>query len=72
MLRQLRRKFADERNVPAYIIFSDSTLRDMATKVPTTEAELHSVSGVGEKKFADFGQAFLEAIRAHVAHGWPT
>jgi ATP-dependent DNA helicase RecQ len=65
-LRHLRREFADARNVPAYIIFSDATLRDMAAKAPTTEAEMHRVNGMGEKKYADFGAAFLQAIRKHV------
>jgi ATP-dependent DNA helicase RecQ len=64
-LRQLRRVFADARNVPAYVIFSDATLRDMASKRPATETEMRRINGVGEKKFADFGQAFLDAIRQH-------
>jgi ATP-dependent DNA helicase RecQ len=66
-LRELRREFADSRNVPAYVIFSDAALRDMAAKRPRTGVEMRRVSGVGEKKFADFGEAFLEAIRQHSA-----
>ena len=66
-LRELRRQFADERNVPAYIVFSDSALRDMARRQPTTEAEFLQVSGVGEKKLADFGAPFLALIRAHLS-----
>ena len=68
-LRQLRREFADARNVPAYVIFSDAALRDMAAKKPTTPAAMRGVSGVGEKKFADFGEAFLKAIRQHAEKG---
>lgn len=65
-LRQLRRQLADERNVPAYIIFSDAALREMALQKPTTDAALLEISGVGEKKLADFGEVFLTLIRAQV------
>ena len=61
-LRALRRSLADERNVPAYVVFSDATLLAMTEQRPTTEAELLSISGVGPKKLATFGDAFLEAI----------
>jgi ATP-dependent DNA helicase RecQ len=64
-LRALRRKLADERNVPAYIIFSDATLRQMAAQAPRTEAELARVSGVGEKKLQAFGADFLRAIKGN-------
>jgi ATP-dependent DNA helicase RecQ len=63
-LRALRRSLADERNVPAYVVFSDATLLAMTEQRPTTEAELLSISGVGPKKLATFGDAFLEAIRS--------
>ncbi len=63
-LRALRRSLADERNVPAYVVFSDATLLAMTELRPTTEAELLSISGVGPKKLATFGDAFLEAIRS--------
>jgi ATP-dependent DNA helicase RecQ len=62
-LKQLRRSLADERNVPAYVVFSDATLLEMTEQRPTTEAELLSISGVGPKKLATFGDPFLEAIR---------
>ena len=65
-LRELRRTFADQRNVPAYIVFSDAALRDMAVRQPTTEKDFLQVSGVGEKKLADFGEAFLALIRQHL------
>ena len=61
-LRALRRSLADERNVPAYVVFSDATLLAMTEQRPTTEAELLSISGAGPKKLATFGDAFLEAI----------
>jgi ATP-dependent DNA helicase RecQ len=63
-LRTLRKKIADERDVPAYVIFPDTTLRAMARDLPTTLEELRRVPGVGDKKLADFGDAFLEAIAA--------
>lgn len=67
-LRQLRRELADARGVPAYIIFSDSAIRHMASLQPTTEAEFLNVNGVGEKKLADFGERFLTLIREHLGN----
>jgi ATP-dependent DNA helicase RecQ len=61
-LRDLRKELADERDVPAYVVFSDAVLRAMARDLPRTPAQLRAISGVGEKKLADFGAAFLEAI----------
>ena len=62
-LRDLRKKLADERNVPAYVIFSDATLREMVARGPNTAAELLEVSGVGPVKLAAYGKAFLEVLR---------
>jgi ATP-dependent DNA helicase RecQ len=62
VLRALRREIAAERDVPPYVVFSDAVLRAMAREVPRTPAQLRSISGVGEKKLADFGTRFLEAI----------
>jgi ATP-dependent DNA helicase RecQ len=61
-LRQLRREVAGERSVPAYIVFSDATLRDMARRRPSSVEQLLEVNGVGEKKAADFGERFLRCI----------
>ena len=58
-LRALRRKLADERGVPAYIVFSDRTLEDMAAHRPQTEAQFLLVHGVGQKKLAEYGAAFM-------------
>jgi ATP-dependent DNA helicase RecQ len=66
-LRGLRRKLADERGVPAYIVFSDVSLRDMARKYPTNSNEFRGVSGVGEKKLDDFGEQFLNEIKDYLA-----
>jgi len=65
-LRLLRKRLADERNVPAYIVFSDVSLRQMASKLPSTEREFLSVSGVGEKKLKEFGSVFLAEIAAYI------
>ena len=62
-LKTLRLKLAKEENVPAYIVFSNATLEDMAVKVPVTMEEFLNVSGVGKYKAERFGKEFLAAIR---------
>jgi ATP-dependent DNA helicase RecQ len=62
-LREVRLRIARARGVPPYVIFHDTTLRDMAERRPATLADLHEVYGVGARKAADFGDAFLDAIR---------
>jgi len=66
-LRALRRKLADERNVPAYVIFSDVSLREMARNYPTTAAEFRRIPGVGEQKLKDFADVFLGEIKNYLA-----
>jgi ATP-dependent DNA helicase RecQ len=61
-LRAVRLALARERGVPPYVIFHDTTLRDMAQRKPTTLDALHDIYGVGAKKATDFGAAFLDAI----------
>ncbi len=61
-LRDLRRTIAAERDVPPYVVFSDAVLRSMARELPRTAGQLRGISGVGEKKLADFGARFLAAI----------
>jgi ATP-dependent DNA helicase RecQ len=65
-LRGVRRRLADERNVPAYVIFSDVALREMARTYPTTPAEFRRIPGVGEQKLKDFAEPFLGAIREYL------
>ncbi|HSH40397.1 MAG TPA: DNA helicase RecQ [Chthoniobacterales bacterium] len=65
-LRAVRRTLADERNVPAYVIFSDVALREMARSYPTTPAEFRQIPGVGEQKLKDFADPFLGAIREYL------
>ncbi|HEX3550180.1 MAG TPA: DNA helicase RecQ [Candidatus Elarobacter sp.] len=64
-LRDLRRRIAAERDVPPYIVFSDAVLRAMARERPRTPGQMRGISGVGEKKLADFGASFLAAIDEH-------
>ncbi len=65
-LRGLRKRLADERDVPAYIIFSDVALRQMARHYPGNEPEFARISGVGEKKLREFGAEFLGEIAAYL------
>ncbi|MET7418245.1 DNA helicase RecQ [Dactylosporangium sp. NPDC005555] len=61
-LRAWRSATAKEQGVPAYVIFHDATLRQIATEAPTTLAQLSTISGVGENKLAKFGQQVLDAL----------
>ncbi|MBI1841173.1 MAG: HRDC domain-containing protein, partial [Verrucomicrobia bacterium] len=65
-LRSLRKRLADERDVPAYIIFSDVALRQIARVYPLSDAELLRINGVGEKKLREFGPALLGAVADHL------
>lgn len=62
-LRVLRRKLADERKVPAFVVFSDKTLQDMAGRRPQSRDEFLEVHGVGQRKLEEYGDAFLEELR---------
>jgi ATP-dependent DNA helicase RecQ len=64
-LRLVRRALAEERGVPPYVIFSDTSLHDMARLRPFTPGTFLEVKGVGEWKLDAFGERFLAAIRAH-------
>jgi ATP-dependent DNA helicase RecQ len=72
-LKGCRRRFAEAQKVPAYVIFNDKTLIEMAERRPQTLDELSAISGVGAKKLERYGAAFLEIItgdapdRAHPA-----
>jgi ATP-dependent DNA helicase RecQ len=66
-LREARKALADERNVPAYVVFSDAVLRAMAREKPTTLAAMRRISGVGEKKLADYGEIFVGVVTDGVA-----
>jgi ATP-dependent DNA helicase RecQ len=66
-LRARRRELAAEGGVPPYVIFHDSTLREMAELKPATLPALARISGVGEAKLERYGAAFVEVIDAHLA-----
>ena len=63
-LRAWRAASAKEQGVPAYVIFHDATLRQIASDAPTNLAELGKISGVGENKLAKYGEAILETLNA--------
>jgi ATP-dependent DNA helicase RecQ len=65
-LRALRKRLADEQNVAAYIVFSDVALRQMSREYPATEEEFSRISGVGDKKLREFGEAFMREIAEHL------
>jgi ATP-dependent DNA helicase RecQ len=64
-LKKLRLSIAKERQVPAYLIFSDRALLDMAKRCPRDIGAFAEVNGVGVSKLKDFAEIFLGAIRAH-------
>ncbi len=65
-LKSLRARLARQRSVPAYVIFSDRTLIDMAARRPLTRWDFGEVHGVGESKLQQFADIFLAELRAHV------
>ena len=65
ILRNLRRQLAAERGVPAYVLFNDATLREMARVRPGSPNALLDIRGVGERKLADLGERFLEVISTY-------
>ena len=62
-LKALRRRIADANKMPAYIVFSDATLLAMAERRPKSKDELLAISGVGPRKLAAYGEAFLAVFR---------
>jgi ATP-dependent DNA helicase RecQ len=62
-LRTVRLEIARARGVPPYVIFHDTTLREMARIRPTTMGQLHGIRGIGARKAEDLGETFLAAIR---------
>jgi ATP-dependent DNA helicase RecQ len=62
-LRALRRELAQAQSVPAYVVFHDATLRELARLRPTSESELRGVAGIGEHKLRRYGARVLEVLR---------
>ena len=67
LLRDWRKRVADLRGVPPFVVFSDATLRQIAAVRPSTLERLRSVYGIGEAKIAEFGAAVMEVVDAHCA-----
>ncbi len=67
-LRALRKRLADERNVAAYIVFSDVALREMARDYPRTTAEFGKISGVGTRKLDEYAAVFLKEIASYLSN----
>jgi ATP-dependent DNA helicase RecQ len=63
-LRALRRELAQAQNVPAYVVFHDTTLHELARLRPGSESELRRISGIGEHKLERYGARLLELLRA--------
>ncbi|WP_102349264.1 DNA helicase RecQ [Bacillus sp. Marseille-P3661] len=66
VLRNLRKEIADREGIPPYIVFSDSTLRDMCEKCPTDETSMLTVKGVAQTKFERYGVDFLKTIQQYL------
>ena len=66
-LRALRRRLAEGRNVPPYVVFGDASLRHMAAAIPRTKGEFLDIHGVGRVKAEEYGDTFLEAIQRYAA-----
>lgn len=66
-LRALRKRLADAGGVPPYVVFSDRTLRELCEQRPRTPEEMLLANGVGERKLARYGRAFLDEIAAFEA-----
>ncbi|MCV9387684.1 DNA helicase RecQ [Reichenbachiella ulvae] len=65
-LKALRKKIAEEQAVPAYVVFNDATLEDMASQRPTDEDKLLEVSGVGQRKVDQYGDRFIREVIAYI------
>jgi ATP-dependent DNA helicase RecQ len=64
-LRECRQRLASRHNVPPYVIFHDSTLRQMLAERPADQDELLAISGVGQSKLTRYGDEFLAVLREH-------
>ena len=64
-LRKYRYELAQKEHVPPYIIFSDKTLKEMSTFLPTTQDAMLEINGIGKVKYDKYGEAFMEIVRAY-------
>ncbi|WP_256814826.1 DNA helicase RecQ [Cytobacillus sp. Bac17] len=63
MLRKLRKKFADEENVPPFVVFADASLKEMSRYFPVSKEMMLNIKGVGQMKYEKYGEDFIQAIR---------
>ena len=71
-LRVVRRRLADERDVPSFVVFGDASLKQMAARFPQNDDEFSRISGVGSAKLEQYGADFIAVIQAYIeAHGRP-
>lgn len=66
-LRRLRKEIADVQNVPPFVVFSDATLKDMCSKMPSNHEDMLGVSGIGKFKLEKYGDRFVELINEYVS-----
>lgn len=64
-LRKYRYELAQKEHVPPYIIFSDKTLKEMSTFLPTTQDAMLEINGIGKVKYDKYGEAFMEIVRVY-------
>ena len=64
-LKALRTRLAQVQKVPAYVVFSDRTLVELATHRPTAPRAMREIHGVGDTKLERYGAAFLDVVQAH-------
>nr|WP_077625187.1 DNA helicase RecQ [Sediminibacillus massiliensis] len=62
VLRQLRKRIAEEEKVPPYVLFSDATLKEMCRYFPRNKHEMLQIKGVGNRKYEQYGEVFLQAV----------
>ena len=65
-LRAKRRALAQEQNIPAFVIFHDSTLKEMVESLPGSFPEMRKISGIGQRKLDLYGEQFLACILEHL------
>lgn len=66
-LRGLRKRIADDKNIPPYVVFSDATLSDIAQRRPSNEQEMKAISGIGDERFRRYGDLFITEIKRYAA-----
>jgi ATP-dependent DNA helicase RecQ len=66
-LRSVRKKLADEKNVPPYVVFSDATLKEMSAAIPMNLKQFAQIKGVGAQKLEIYGEIFLQTIKGFVS-----